>query len=60
MLDLVSGYWQVSLDQDAQEKAALTTRGGKMEMAGFAIWAKISSCYVRKADGAGLKRTPME
>ena len=27
-LDLVSGYWQVPLDQDAQEKAAFTTRGG--------------------------------
>ena len=27
-LDLVSGYWQVPLDQDAQEKAAFVTRGG--------------------------------
>ena len=27
-LDLLSGYWQVPLDQDAQDKAAFVTRGG--------------------------------
>ena len=27
-LDLVSGYWQVPLDQDAREKSAFVTRGG--------------------------------
>jgi hypothetical protein len=27
-LDLVSGYWQVPLDEDAQEKSAFTTRSG--------------------------------
>ena len=27
-LDLVSGYWQVPLDKDAQEKSAFVTRGG--------------------------------
>ena len=27
-LDLISGYWQVPLSQDAQEKAAFTKRGG--------------------------------
>ena len=27
-LDLLSGYWQVPLDADAQEKAAFVTRGG--------------------------------
>lgn len=27
-LDLVSGYWQVPLDADAQEKSAFSTRGG--------------------------------
>ena len=27
-LDLVSGYWQVYLDKDAQEKLAFTTRSG--------------------------------
>ena len=27
-LDLVSGYWQVPLDQDAREKSALVTRDG--------------------------------
>ena len=27
-LDLISGYWQVPLDQEAQEKAAFVTRGG--------------------------------
>ena len=27
-LDLVSGYWQVPLDQDAKEKSAFMTRGG--------------------------------
>ena len=27
-LDLLSGYWQVPLDRDAQEKAAFVTRGG--------------------------------
>ena len=27
-LDLVSGYWQVPLDQDAKEKSAFVTRGG--------------------------------
>ena len=26
MLDLVSGYWQVPLDEDAQEKSAFATR----------------------------------
>ena len=27
-LDLVSGYWQVPLDEDAQEKSAFATRSG--------------------------------
>ena len=27
-LDLLSGYWQVPLDEDAQEKAAFVTRPG--------------------------------
>jgi hypothetical protein len=27
-LDLLSGYWQVPLDKDAQDKAAFVTRGG--------------------------------
>ena len=27
-LDLVSGYWQVPLDKNAQEKSAFVTRGG--------------------------------
>ena len=27
-LDLTSGYWQVPLDADAQEKSAFTTRSG--------------------------------
>ena len=27
-LDLVSGYWQVPLDQDAREKSAFVMRGG--------------------------------
>jgi transposase InsO family protein len=27
-LDLLSGYWQVPLDEDAQEKSAFVTRGG--------------------------------
>ena len=27
-LDLVSGYWQVPLDQDTKEKSAFVTRGG--------------------------------
>ena len=27
-LDLLSGYWQVPLDEDAQEKAAFVTRSG--------------------------------
>jgi hypothetical protein len=27
-LDLLSGYWQVPLDDDAQEKSAFMTRGG--------------------------------
>ena len=27
-LNLISGYWQVPLDHDAQEKLALTTRTG--------------------------------
>ena len=27
-LDLTSGYWQVSLDNDTQEKSAFTTRSG--------------------------------
>ena len=27
-LDLTSGYWQVPLDADAQEKPAFTTRSG--------------------------------
>ena len=26
-LDLISGYWQVPLDKDAQEKCAFSTRG---------------------------------
>ena len=27
-LDLMSGYWQVPLDEDAQDKSAFTTRSG--------------------------------
>ena len=27
-LDLVSGYWQVPLDQEAKKKSAYVTRGG--------------------------------
>ena len=47
-LDLLSGYWQVPLDQDAQEKSAFVTRGG--------LW----KWRVLPFDGAGTQGVTME
>ena len=43
-LDLVSGYWQVSLDPDAQERSAFATRAGlwKWKVDGDSVaWASL-------------------
>ena len=38
MLDLISGYWQVLLDQEAKELSASVTRGGLWQ------WKVLSFC----------------
>jgi len=43
-LDLLSGYWQVSLSPDAQDKA--------MEVEGAAIWADLCPGHLSETHGA--------
>ena len=58
-LDLVSGYWQVPLDQDAREKSAFVTRGGAVAMEGATLRPHISPSHVRASDGEGPERPPV-
>lgn len=48
-LDLLISYWQVPLNQHAQQKAALVTRGGFMDLEGSTVWPHPCTSNLRQA-----------
>jgi len=58
-LDLLSGYWQVPLRPDAQEKAVFITRD-RLWRWKVAVWVDLRPSHLTEADGASLQRTSRE
>ena len=58
-LDLVSGYWQVPLDQDAREKSAFVTRGGLWQWKVLPFGLTSAHGHVRTADGESTEGSSM-
>ena len=56
-LDLVSGYWQVPLDQDACEKSAFCNARLAMAVEGFNFWPDLCSPKVRRTNVKGAEGT---
>ena len=60
MLDLVSGYWQVKMSNDAVEKAAFCTRGGPLHPSRLSFRFTSFASHLRTLDGEGVIRSAME
>ena len=57
MLDLVSGYWKVPLDQEAKEQSAFVLQGRLWQCP--TTWLCVSSCHTPKTDREGVGRPLM-
>ncbi|XP_070571296.1 uncharacterized protein [Ptychodera flava] len=58
-LDLTSGYWQVELDGDAQEKSAFTHLEWAIPMESHAIWFMQCPSHFPETDGVCIIRITM-
>ena len=58
-LDLVSVYWQMPLDEDAQEKSVFSTRK-VMEVEGAALSSNFSPSHFPEDDGADTEWAALE
>ena len=59
-LDLVRGYWQVSLTEDAKEKPASATRNGLWHWEVAAIWIDLGPGCLSTAYKKGAIWPPLE